>query len=136
MYLLSLGLRTSHARCALVSSFFYARKSAKVAVVGGIGRWGLMGTSWRTGLLAVSRTGVSWRVLRLGCPGPPSKCPILDGRRVNLPVCDLFLRHSSASWAQIVEQPIFYNPIMSHDIIGCCWNDVLDCSFEISDDGL
>ena len=44
---------------ALVSSFLYARKSTtKVAVVGDIGRWGLMGTGWRTGLLAVSRTGV------------------------------------------------------------------------------
>ena len=35
---LSLGLRSSHARCALASSFLYARKSARVAVVGGIGR--------------------------------------------------------------------------------------------------
>ena len=61
---------------ALVSSFLYARKSAtKVAVVGDIGRWGLMGTGWRCCTL------VPWRVLRLRCPGPPSKYPILDCRR-------------------------------------------------------
>ena len=36
---LSAGLSScSHARCALASSFLYARKSARVAVVGGIGR--------------------------------------------------------------------------------------------------
>ena len=35
---LSVGLRSSHARCALASSFLYARKSARVAVVGGMGR--------------------------------------------------------------------------------------------------
>ena len=58
MYL-SLGLRTSHARCALVSLILYTRTSAKVAVVGGMGRWGLIvGTGWRIGLLAMSRTGV------------------------------------------------------------------------------
>ena len=57
MYL-SFGLSTSHERCALASSFLYARKSVRVAVVSGIGKWGLTGTGWRTGLLAVSRTGV------------------------------------------------------------------------------
>ncbi len=31
------GLRSSHARCALASSFLYARKSARVAIVGGMG---------------------------------------------------------------------------------------------------
>ena len=57
MYL-SFGLSTSHARCAFASSFLYTRKSARVAVIGGTGKWGLTGTGWRTGLLAVSRTGV------------------------------------------------------------------------------
>ena len=45
-------------RCAFASSFLYARKSARVAVIGGTGKCGLTGTGWRTGLLAVSRTGV------------------------------------------------------------------------------
>ena len=60
MYL-SLGLSTSHAHCALVPLFLYARTSAKVAV-GGMGNWGLMvGTGWRIGLLAMSRAA-HWRL--------------------------------------------------------------------------
>ena len=35
---LSVGLSSSHARCAFASSFLYARKSARVVVVGGMGR--------------------------------------------------------------------------------------------------
>ncbi len=42
----------------MASSFLYVRKSARVAVVGGTGKWGLTGTGWRTGLLAVSRTDI------------------------------------------------------------------------------
>ena len=126
MYLLSLGLRTSHARCALASSFFYARKSAKVAVVGGIVRWGLMGTGWRCCTL------VPWRVLRLRCPGPPSKYPILDCRRVILSVCVSILLRVGLKF---ISHSFFHNPIVSHDV-GCCWNDIFDCSFEIIDDGL
>ena len=57
MYL-SFGLSTFHARSTFASSFLYARKTTRVAVIGGIGKWGLTGTGWRTGLLEVSRTGV------------------------------------------------------------------------------
>ena len=48
-----------HLPYALCVGVLYARKSAKVAVVGGMGRWGLMvGTGWRIGLFVMSRTGV------------------------------------------------------------------------------
>ena len=48
----------SQACCSLASLITYATNCALVAVTGGTGRCGLMGTGCMMGLLDVSRTGV------------------------------------------------------------------------------
>ena len=56
--ILSAGCKMSQACCSLASLITYATNCAWVAVIGGTGRCGLMGTGCMMGLLDVSRTGV------------------------------------------------------------------------------
>ncbi len=56
--ILLVGCKISQACCSLASLITYKTNCAWVAVTGGTGRCGLMGTGCMMGLLDVSRTGV------------------------------------------------------------------------------
>ncbi len=59
--ILSIGCKRFHAARSFASLTAYATNSASEAVLGGTGRWGLLGTGAMMGLLAVSLTGVCVR---------------------------------------------------------------------------
>ena len=88
---LSLGLSNSHAHWSLVSSFLYVRKSARVAVVGGIGRCGLIGTCCMTGVLAVSRTGVLVRSVQGYQINIPASMVPVEALHTEFGIRDIFL---------------------------------------------
>ena len=117
---LSLGLSSSRGVLVL-----YARKSARVAVVGDISRWGLIGTGCMTGLLAVSRTGVLVRTLTRASMIPMEALQLASG----------FFGILLGVGPELVEQPLLRDAIVGHDV-GCRQDDVLYGPLEICNDAL
>ena len=131
---LSLGLSNSHKRWSLVSSFLYVRKSARVAVVEGIGRCGLIGTCCMTGVLAVSRTGVLVNFDQ-GVQGYQINilASMVPVEALQLASC--FFGVLLGIRPELVEQPLFHDATVDHDV-SCGWKYVFDDPLEVCDDGL
>ena len=94
--ILSAGCKRSRACCSLAPLNTYAKNRAWVAVTGGTGKCGRMGTGCMMGLLDVSQTGE----LRLGSPMLLGRCPIRGGCREGSQSFALSLQRHSGSWVQ------------------------------------
>ena len=102
-----------------------------VAVAGGKGLCGRMGTGCIMGLFAVSRKGVLVRTSTNASSAATSS--VVTVKTFDLPAS--FLCILLEIWSELVAQSVLHDAVVDHDIRGRR-SDILDGSLKICDDGL